>query len=139
MRIREMRRDDVPALAKLNCIVFRDTEEERAAAVFSNSFMNRVEGSCLVAEDDGEIIGAIIAERKTTFYPNAAGIKSFFVMEGCRGKGIGKALLQKCLFSLKEAGIESVSLAVDPDNKEAISVYENAGFGLFRLKYLKRL
>ena len=139
MNIREMEQDDIPALARLNCSIFKDTDESLAGRVFSDSFGKRVEGASLVAEDNGSIIGAIIAERKTTFYPKAAGIKSFFVMEEYRGRGIGKMLLAKCLAALKGAGIESVSLTVDPDNKGAISVYEDEGFGLFRLKYLKRL
>jgi ribosomal protein S18 acetylase RimI-like enzyme len=139
MKIREMAEGDIPELARRNAQIFGDTDENQAAKVFSNSFRNRVAGACLVAEDGGKIVGGILAEKKITFSPNAAGIKSFFVAEECRGKGVGKTLLEKCIRALESAGIETVSLTVDPENKGAISVYEKAGFGLFRLKYLKKL
>jgi ribosomal protein S18 acetylase RimI-like enzyme len=138
MNIRKMTEQDIPILADLNAQIFKDTGKEQATKVFSDSFRNSVPGACLVAEE-GKIIGAIIAERKTTFTPNAAGIKSFFVVEGYQGKGIGKMLLERCVAALKESGIETVSLTVDPENKSAISVYEKEGFELFRLKYLKKL
>jgi mycothiol synthase len=137
MTIREMTAGDIPALAGLNARIFGDASEQ-AIRVFSNSLQNCVPGACLVAED-GKIIGAIITERKITFSPNAAGIKSFFVIKEYRGRGIGTELLERCISALKEAGIESVSLDVDPQNRSAISIYESAGFGLFRLKYLKKL
>ncbi len=138
MKIREVGEGDIQTLADLNSEIFGETSKEQAVKVFSNSFQNRIPGACLVAEE-GQVVGAIIAERKMTFTPNAAGIKSFFVMKEYQGKGIGKKLLEKCLTALKEAGIETVSLTADPENKSAISVYENSGFEIFRLMYLKRL
>ena len=140
MKIREMAEEDIPSLAKLNCDVFgEDTSEAQAARVFSNAFQKRVAGSCLVAEQDGELIGAIFGEKTVTFRPNSANIRSFFVKQGFREKGVGRNLLGKCLESLKKSGIESVSLTVVPENEGAISFYEKEGFGLFRLMYRKML
>lgn len=139
MMIRKMKQEDIPPLAELNARIFEDTSKEQAAKVFSASFRSGVEEACLVAEEGGNIIGSIIAERKLTFSRNTAGIKSFFVVEEHQKKGVGKALLDKCLSALKDAGIESVSLSVEPGNEAAISLYEKSGFKLFRLKYMKKI
>lgn len=139
MMIRRMEQEDIAPLADLNARIFGDTSPEQAARVFSASFRSGVKGACLVAQEEGRIIGGIIAERKIAFSRNAAGIKSFFVMEEHQKKGLGKALLEGCISALKDAGIESVSLSVEPGNEAAISLYEKTGFELFRLKYIKKL
>ena len=56
MKIREIEEEDIQALAKLNCSIFKDTDEGLAASVFSESYKNRVGGACLLAEDDGKIV-----------------------------------------------------------------------------------
>ena len=138
MLIRKMKSSDLPALAKMNAQIFGDTSSARALMVFQLSFKSRVNGGCLVAEEDGKPIGAIFGEKITTFYPHAATIRSFFVAKGQRGKGVGKALFSLCMAGMKKSGITNVSLHVDAKNKKALSVYKKAGFKPFRLLLLRR-
>ena len=138
MLIRKMKSADLPLLAKMNAQIFGDTSSARALIVFQLSFKSRVNGGCLVAEEDGKPIGAIFGEKITTFYPHAATIRSFFVAKNQRGKGVGKALFSSCMAGIKKSGITNVSLHVDAKNKKALSVYKKAGFKPFRLLFLRR-
>lgn len=139
MHIRNARQKDAKPLAKLNMEIFHDIPSPREAKKFySHCMKNSFPGACLVAEEKGELVGAIMAEKRLTFVPRAAEIKSLMVAKGWQGKGIGKKLLAQCLLSLKKHGIKSISLTVHPKNKTAKSLYKKAGFGLFRLMYLKK-
>lgn len=45
-----------------------------------------------------------------------------------RGKGYGKILLEECHNKLKLLEIEKIYLTVDPENIQAINMYEKAGY-----------
>lgn len=45
-----------------------------------------------------------------------------------RGKGYGKILLEECHNKLKMLEIEKIYLTVDPENIQAINMYEKAGY-----------
>jgi ribosomal-protein-alanine N-acetyltransferase len=51
----------------------------------------------------------------------------------CRGKGIGRLLLNDALRELRERGVRHVYLEVRADNDRAIALYEKAGFECVRL------
>jgi len=138
MKIRKIQEADLTVLAKLNADIFGDTKEKQALKVFRDCLKNGVRDACLLAEE-GEIIGAVFTEKKLTFSEKAAGIKSIFVKKKCRGKGVGRILLGRCVSALRKKGYKSVSLTVDRKNKNAISIYEKSGFRPFRIMYLKEL
>jgi ribosomal protein S18 acetylase RimI-like enzyme len=138
IKIRKITTDDLEILAKLNASIFKDTSEKHALWVFNHSLENGVPDACLVAEENGEIIGAVFAEEKKTFYPDSSHIKSIFVKEKWQGKGIGRQLIEKCLDALEKAGMKNVSLSVDPKNRSAVSMYEKFDFKKFRVLYLKK-
>lgn len=50
------------------------------------------------------------------------------IQKGKRGQGIGKILMDKCIESAKENGIEKIELEVFASNKNAINLYEGKGF-----------
>jgi ribosomal protein S18 acetylase RimI-like enzyme len=140
MEMREIRENDLPVLAKMNAEIFGDTEGKGLPlAVFLEAWKQRVAKACLAAEENGEIVGAIMAEEKMTFYKNSSYITSFFVKNEWQGKGVGKMLIEAALAALKKEGYENVSLTVALDNQKAISLYEKEGFEPFRMVYLKKL
>ena len=138
MIIRTVKETDLGILAKMNSDIFGDTSEKQALEVFRDAIENGIPDACLVAEEN-EILGAVFVEEKLTFTENAAGIKSIFVKKGWQGKGIGKMLLEGCLSVLKEKGYKTVSLSVEQNNENAVSLYENLDFRPFRVLYLKEL
>lgn len=133
-----MRRADLPELAKMIVKVFREPYPKRVLPWLKESFKNRVDGACLVAEDKENIAGAVFCEKILTTRPGTARVREFFVASGYRGKGVGKALMAECLKAMKKKGITSVSLTVSEKNKKALSLYRQAGFKPFRLMLLRR-
>jgi ribosomal protein S18 acetylase RimI-like enzyme len=139
IKIRRIRGDDLKKLAELNAETFKDTSEKQALFVFKNSYEKGIKQACLLAQENGEIIGAVFVEEKLTFYSKAAHIKSIFVKKGWQRRGIGKRLMENCLEVLKKKGINTVSLSVDIENKSAISLYKKYGFEPFRMLFRKNI
>jgi mycothiol synthase len=46
----------------------------------------------------------------------------------CRTRGVGRALLLKGIYHLRQRGFQQVDLAVDAENTGAISLYDSVGF-----------
>ena len=139
MRIRKIREEDLRVLAALNAEIFNDNTEEQTLVTFKDAWGRKIGNACLVAEENQEIIGAIIIEKKVTFLKKSSGITSFFVKKEWQGKGIGRKLMESALAVLKESGYKNVSLTVELDNEKAVSLYEKEGFKPFRMLYLKEL
>lgn len=55
-------------------------------------------------------------------------IGKLIVSSRCRGKGIGTLMIERCIADSVSKGIDLVTLAVDTDNKRAISLYRRLGF-----------
>ena len=76
-------------------------------------FLERNPETCFVAENDGMVIGVIIAGndgRRGYIYHTA--VNPLF-----RGRGIGRKLVESAMNALKEAGINKVALVVFGRNK----------------------
>lgn len=87
-------------------------------------FLLRNPETCFVAEENSEIIGAIIAGndgRRGYIYHTA-------VSPLCRHKGIGTALVQKALNALSNLGISKTALVVFDRNEDGNAFWENQGF-----------
>ncbi len=87
-------------------------------------FLLRNPETCFVAEENSEIIGAIIAGndgRRGYIYHTA-------VSPICRRKGIGTALVQKALNAFSEIGISKTALVVFDRNEDGNTFWENQGF-----------
>jgi ribosomal protein S18 acetylase RimI-like enzyme len=85
----------------------------------------------LVAEENGEVVG-------TTFLAILPGFahttRSFAVIEyvvvdeKCRGKGVGKQLMEACMAKAKAAGCYKVMLASSKSRTRAHKFYRGLGF-----------
>lgn len=133
-----MRAGDLPALSRMASKIFQEPYPKMVLAWLTDSFKSRVEGACLVAEDNGKMAGAIFGNKLLTTRPGTARITEFFVAGDYRGKGAGKALFSSCMSAMKKNGMKSVSLLVREKNKRALSLYKKAGFKPFRLMLLRR-
>jgi len=139
MKLRKMTKKDLKHLAKIDAREYKHTTEKQSLKVFSHLFKNKVPGACLIAEEDGEIIGYLFAEKKTTFIKDAAGIQTIWVTKKRRGRGVGTALIKECLKAMRKHGIKSVSLTAREGNKRALSLYGKFGFKPFRTLFHRRL
>lgn len=72
MKIRKIIKTDLKTLVKLDAEIFGDTTNEQGLMVFQHSFKNRIADACLVAEEDSEVLGAVMAEKKIDWLPNSA-------------------------------------------------------------------
>jgi ribosomal protein S18 acetylase RimI-like enzyme len=83
--------------------------------------------------DDGTLAGTVAlefsAKPKTK---HKALLIGMYVLEACRGKGLGKALLQAAVaHTERRAGVLVITLTVTDGNESAIALYTAAGFGVF--------
>ena len=87
-------------------------------------FLLRNPDTCFVAEENGDIVGVIIAGndgRRGYIYHTA-------VLEERRGNGIATALVDLALAALKSRGINKAALVVFDRNTLGNSFWESVGF-----------
>ena len=84
---------------------------------------------CIVADDDGRVIGAVWTRIMNDYGHVDDDTPSFAISlyKEYRGRGIGTQMMKEMLALLKEKGYERASLAVQKANY-AVRMYEKAGF-----------
>lgn len=88
----------------------------------------------IAVNDDGLSLGSVTARffneenKGFGFVGNDVPELGMALRAEYRGRGIGRALLQRLIDVLKEKGIQKVSLSVDPDNIAAMKLYQRFGF-----------
>lgn len=99
----------------------------------------------LVAEADGAVSGFVsVWTRYRSSEPEDdpaehAYVSDLVVTERHRGRGIGRALLRAAEVRARQAGVESLPVAVKAGNKGALSLYSAEGFENSALYLEKRL
>lgn len=85
--------------------------------------------NCIVAEDDGKVIGAVWTRIMDDYGHIDDDTPSFAISlyKEYRGQGIGTKLMKEMLVLLKNQGYKRASLAVQKANY-AVKMYENVGF-----------
>ena len=87
-------------------------------------FLLRNPATCFVAEEDGGIVGVILAGndgRRGYIYHTA-------VNPAFRNQGIGAALVESAMEALQSLGINKVALVVFSKNKDGNDFWEKRGF-----------
>ena len=82
----------------------------------------------LVAESGRQIVGQGIALVRQHKRCQSGRIYSLAVRDQCRGRGIGRRLLEAMIDGLVARGVKRVFLEVEEDNLAAVSLYEQSGF-----------
>ncbi len=77
-----------------------------------------------VIENDGVIIG----KSRLEVIDNIGGIYGLEVIPEYRGKGYGRELLLLSIKKLKELNVNSITLQVETNNKNALNLYKSCGF-----------
>lgn len=73
----------------------------------------------------GRLAGMILCSRVA---PDVAHITQLCVSPAQRGRGLGRALLNHTIESLKRAGNAAITLTVTESNRPAVALYEETGF-----------
>jgi len=82
-----------------------------------------------VAEIDGEVVGwtASTAVSARECYAGVAET-SVYVAAGCRGRGVGRALLHRQVTAADEGGIWMLQSAIFPENRASLALHHAAGY-----------
>lgn len=93
---------------------------------YRNGWRNvlRGEGAAFVSIEDGALTG-YIGVHPHAEYGHVIGM---LVAERCRGRGIGKALLERAVQWARARQLPDISLLVFPHNERAIALYRGSGF-----------
>lgn len=86
-------------------------------------------GRVFLLSADTRTIGTCVCVRSWD-RPNEAMILSMGIRPGWRGRGLGQRFVQGILSRLRAQGLRGVSLMVSLDNRRAIKVYQESGFGI---------
>ena len=87
-------------------------------------FLKRNPTTCFIAEEDGKIVGVIMAGndgRRGYIYHTA-------VLPEFRGKQVAKTLVENAMAALEKEGITKVALVVFGKNKNGNGFWEKIGF-----------
>ncbi|MCL2055713.1 MAG: GNAT family N-acetyltransferase [Oscillospiraceae bacterium] len=125
MRIRKMAPDDYESVYDLwgntPGIGLNAADDSKEGI---EKYLLRNPNTCFVAEKDGGIIGVILSGhdgRRGLIYHMAVNASE-------KGRGVGSALLEHALESLKNEGIAKVYIMVFKDNVQGNSFWEKRGF-----------
>lgn len=105
------------------------TEEQEAHLVSRKSefAINVGTGYCFVAEDNGEIIGFMLAYETLPFHGTLF-INHIAINPAYQGKGIGLLLLKRVIERAKENNISVIRSLINTDNSLSIKLHKKAGF-----------
>lgn len=134
LRIRAGERDDVPLIAELIRGLARYERLEDEVTMNEEKldralFGKRRYAETLIAEDDGAPVGfALFFHNFSTFLAQPGiYLEDLFVLPETRGKGVGRALLQKLAQIAVERECGRLEWAVLDWNQDAIGFYESLG------------
>ena len=144
MKIRKFEKEDILQVLQL-CREVRNHHREFLGGYFAEQddemekvgFMQSLESNkiiALVAEEENEIQGYLLAERKFSPYlekSNVVNVSNFGVKAGMRGNGIGRKLMDFLYDFCKNENIDEIRLGVFNKNTGACRFYEKYGFEPF--------
>ena len=107
----------------------RDIIERPELQVYIRNFGQQKGDSCLAADVDGQIVGAVWVRIMNDYGHIDDETPSFAIsiLPQYRGQGIGSALMRAMLERLRSQGFKQASLAVQKDNY-AVRMYRKCGF-----------
>ena len=100
-----------------------DTIDDDLSDIEKNYFANH--GHFEVVEHNDEIVGSFGIYRISE---SMCELRKMYLKEECRGKGLGRQMLERALDKAKELGYEQCELETATVLKEAIALYEKFGF-----------
>ena len=108
----------------------RSIVNDREVRAFVGDMGSQPDDHCLVAESDGEIVGAVWVRKLTDndAKPKDVPQLAISVKPEFRGRGIGTSLMKALLAKMRQENYEKVALIVDELNFVAQKLYQKLGF-----------
>lgn len=137
--IREIRPEEIPVLEDfLYEAIFipegvpappRSIVKNEDMQVYVRDFGKKSDDRCLVAEDDGKIVGAVWTRIMDDYghLDERTPSLAISLYGEYRGRGIGTQLMRRMQEKLKAAGYQGISLSVQKANY-ALQMYRKVGF-----------
>ena len=107
----------------------RSIIEQSELSIYYDDFGSGNADNCIVAEDNGKVIGAVWTRIMNDYghVDNETPSFAISLYKEYRGEGIGTELMRKMISLLKEQGYKKASLAVQKANY-AVKMYKKVGF-----------
>ena len=107
----------------------RSIIEQPELSLYYDGFGSGSADNCIVADDDGKVVGAVWTRIMNDYGHVDDATPSFAISlyKDYRGKGIGTAMMQEMMDLLRRQGYKKASLAVQKANF-AVRMYESVGF-----------
>ena len=135
LHIRKVRKEDNASLAQMIRGVFEEYNAPRQGTVYTDpttdnlySLFREKRSILWVAEWHGKPVGCCGIYPTHGLDQGCAELVKFYLAAPCRGKGIGKALLDHSVDSARALGYARLYLESMPEFSKALGIYEQVGF-----------
>lgn len=122
--VRSARMEDIDALVFIDHASFSIPWSKESLQTFVQDGLHRDCFVAVITEAPKRIIGYVAIQ----FVADEAEISNIAVCPDARGRGAGRAMLEKAVDSLFERGVEAIFLEVRESNAAAKKLYESCGF-----------
>lgn len=133
--IREIRKKDDVQIAQVIRSVLIDLGVPKVGTAYADSSLDRMtetyeseKAAYFVVEDNERIIGGAGIAPLENFDGNVCELQKMYFLSEARGKGLGTAMMDKCLTKAKEFGYEQCYLETMPYMMDAKKLYAKVGF-----------
>ncbi len=133
--IRTIKREDDKYLGEVIRGSFLDYDATQTGTVFSDKVIDELSKSFskerseyFVLESKGTVMGGAGIQPLTGAGSEICELQKMYIKKEVRGLGLGKALLDKCLAFARAEGFQICYLESLPELKDALRMYERAGF-----------
>ncbi len=144
--IRTAARQDIPAMAALLSALFSIEKDfaadaERQARGLDLLLSDGCQNHVLVAEADGMVVGMVVGQLVVSTAQGTPSVllEDLVVVEGFRGRGLGRLLVEALAAWGAKSGATRMQLLADRENAPAFDFYGRMGFGPTRMVCLRRL
>jgi L-amino acid N-acyltransferase YncA len=129
--LRALTEDDWPAVAEIYWDGMRDglATFETEVPTWAAWDAAHLPGHRIVAERLGEVVGFAALSPASTRRCYAGVVEnSVYVARDARGRGIGRALLEKLIGGARCAGLWTIQCAIFPENRASLALHERCDF-----------
>jgi ribosomal protein S18 acetylase RimI-like enzyme len=136
--VRPARAEEYPAVGELTAAAYLAggfvTADSFYVAELKNAAKRAAQAEVLVAEDAGTLLGAVAfvppgsAFGEITEAEDEAAFRMLAVSPAAQGRGVGRALVDACLYRARALGVARMRLSTQPDMAAAHRLYEKLGF-----------
>jgi L-amino acid N-acyltransferase YncA len=110
-------------------IATRNATFETSTPSFEEFDLSRLDGHRFVAVDEGRVVGwAALTPVSTRACYLGVAEHSVYVTEDARGRGVGRALMDRLLADARAGGIWTIQTNVFPENEATLALHERLGF-----------